>query len=629
MKSLNIFLSILVLMTSNLASAALVADSETRHNFDVSDSDGDYAATFRLSKELFKLVWFNADGQVLFSGEVGPSYLIGAIGDTAVLRSLKESKVTLVKKTGESKAFKVVDSDLSLPGFFPDRNGFIIKAGVYRPDNKNKMIERGDAVLTKVDSEGNIVWSQEYVCTSCSQGGLGLLHILPLKNGKYLAYFADILDDVLMLLDSNGNIEWERTFGSLIGDPSFEVSRLAETSDGRYLVTGHIIDWRTDPKTQYKLRHEHPAVIWINPDGGIAWAKKFYPSGSAGPVACSADKCKIGIYLDDFDATEVITVSNNGEILEARTFPKVFAGTRVLNGRYALSGYHPETLKPMLVTLDEGDITKVVAEDVMPASAFGVDTLTTPYVTRPIIVPADPQIRSSSASFYTQTLYEPLSGWWYDPQHPGTGLAIESRKGSLFSAYFFYNENGKPTWLTSANYWSSGAFVGDLLSWTGSPWNANYYAPTASTMGTSSISVTDFLNFSISSANANFTQQMIRFMPDFAGPETDPRGPAGWWWDPDHEGMGFFLEIRNEKLALVWYFYNESALPVWRVVSGDFPLTSEIFTGTFLEFRNGQCLGCKYKKPEMIDTGMSVTIDFSKGLIQIENKEFKFRRFRF
>ncbi len=49
---------------------------------------------------------------------------------------------------------------------------------------------------------------------------------------------------------------------------------------------------------------------------------------------------------------------------------------------------------------------------------------------------------------------EPFNGMWYNPDQSGTGFAIDVQNGTLFGAYYGYDENGKQIWLT---------FVGDLV----------------------------------------------------------------------------------------------------------------------------------------------------------------------
>lgn len=73
----------------------------------------------------------------------------------------------------------------------------------------------------------------------------------------------------------------------------------------------------------------------------------------------------------------------------------------------------------------------------------------------------------------------------------------------------------------------------------------------------------------------------------------------GAWFDPDENGRGLTLELRNGILVLTFFGYGQDGEAKWWQGVGreDVPL-SGIYTGVFAEFSNGQCIGCEYRFPD-------------------------------
>ncbi len=60
-------------------------------------------------------------------------------------------------------------------------------------------------------------------------------------------------------------------------------------------------------------------------------------------------------------------------------------------------------------------------------------------------------------------LGSPESGWWWNPEEPGTGWYLEVQSSSLFLAGFLYDDRGQASWVTSSGAMSSTrAFTGTL-----------------------------------------------------------------------------------------------------------------------------------------------------------------------
>jgi hypothetical protein len=46
---------------------------------------------------------------------------------------------------------------------------------------------------------------------------------------------------------------------------------------------------------------------------------------------------------------------------------------------------------------------------------------------------------------------DPEVGWWWNPDESGRGFFIESQGGNVFLAGYFYENDGRATWLVSSS----------------------------------------------------------------------------------------------------------------------------------------------------------------------------------
>ena len=77
--------------------------------------------------------------------------------------------------------------------------------------------------------------------------------------------------------------------------------------------------------------------------------------------------------------------------------------------------------------------------------------------------------------------FEPLAGWWWSPDQPGTGYSVEVQGTNLFVVGFMYEDNGRPVWYFSAGPKTSDtAYHGDVLQFAdGQTVGGAYHAPGA------------------------------------------------------------------------------------------------------------------------------------------------------
>ncbi|HEY7733564.1 MAG TPA: hypothetical protein VIB07_02105 [Nitrososphaera sp.] len=119
----------------------------------------------------------------------------------------------------------------------------------------------GDFWVLKLDSDGNVQWEKAFG----SEGIDDATSVDETADGGYIVggtseSFGDGSADFWVLkLDSDGNVQWEKAFG---GDDFGFLEYIRETSDGGYVAAGF-------PASAVKL----------DPDGNIEWTKSYKGDG--------------------------------------------------------------------------------------------------------------------------------------------------------------------------------------------------------------------------------------------------------------------------------------------------------------------------------------------------------------
>lgn len=219
--------------------------------------------------------------------------------------------------------------------------------------------------------------------------------------------------------------------------------------------------------------------------------------------------------------------------------------------------------------------------------------------------------------FTTQAITDPMeetkehfTGWWYDPNQPGTGMAIEIQDNNkLFMAWFVYDENGNTIWYASGGPLANDTtYVGELWKFTGWAWGAEEYSPpTSETVGSVTLVFNkgsdDVVDFSATVGDKIITYNFSPFMKDFAPGDKDSRNITGWWYDPNYNGMGFYLDARGGKMAMVWYNYRNDHSPRWLTSTAQFADGAVHYSGSLDGWKNGQCVGCPFTSPPTVVPG--------------------------
>jgi|WetSurMetagenome_2_1015567.scaffolds.fasta_scaffold19941_2 photosystem II stability/assembly factor-like uncharacterized protein len=138
-------------------------------------------------------------------------------------------------------------------------NGFVIAGS-------SESFSNPDMYLIKLDSTATIEWSRVYH----SSGSIERLHDVEQTSdgGYYLAGYIEggfgFLDQSILRVDSQGNLIWAKNFGGYEAD---ELRGISITADGGALVSGYTASFGAGSKDVN--------VIKFNSNGNVQWAKTF------------------------------------------------------------------------------------------------------------------------------------------------------------------------------------------------------------------------------------------------------------------------------------------------------------------------------------------------------------------
>jgi len=228
-------------------------------------------------------------------------------------------------KAGENQWIKTFggDQDDGLNCVLQTPDGGYIAAGYTKSFGAGNY----DALLIKLDSQGNIIWSK----TFGGDQSILLNPVLQTSDGYYIlggniVYSDSNTTDLLLIkLDSQGNIIWSKTFG---GDQKDVLFSVLQTPDGGYIAAGYT-------KSFGAGNHDF-LLIKLDSQGNIIWSKTF--GGDQNDFLTSLQQTLDGGYIiggisrsfnskHHFD-TLLIKVDSQGNIIWSKTFEK--GGTIIL-----------------------------------------------------------------------------------------------------------------------------------------------------------------------------------------------------------------------------------------------------------------------------------------------------------
>jgi len=229
-----------------------------------------------------------------------------------------------------------------------------------------------------------------------------------------------------------------------------------------------------------------------------------------------------------------------------------------------------------------------------------------------------------SSLVFAASVYD---GWWFNPAESGSGLSIGIQGDTMFVALYTYDEAGMSLWMTSGAKYDPGnnSYSGRLVYWSlgdesqltdEDSWWYTWLPlrpPVPHDKGILSITFTseDTGVLRYGPESHPIEVPIERFMPQISPGNPDNR-VLGWWYDPEYDGTGVFLEARGGVLFGAWYFYwgneEESILvPAWLTFSGSFSPSARSFSAGTVEWLEGSPLGVPpYKAPKAYENTLQM-----------------------
>jgi hypothetical protein len=174
-----------------------------------------------------------------------------------------------------------------------------------------------DIFLIKTDAIGNIRWAKTFGGTSDDRA----YSVQQTFDGGYIvagyteSFGAGWYDIFLIKTDTNGNVQWAKTYGGTSGDVTFSVQ---QTSDGGYIVAGYTASFGAGDRDIF--------LIKTDANGNVQWAKTY--GGTNYDDAFSVQQTSDGGYIvagrtHSFGAGGaffLIKTDANGDIIWAKTY---------------------------------------------------------------------------------------------------------------------------------------------------------------------------------------------------------------------------------------------------------------------------------------------------------------------
>jgi len=215
---------------------------------------------------------------------------------------------------------------------------------------------------------------------------------------------------------------------------------------------------------------------------------------------------------------------------------------------------------------------------------------------------------------------EPQNGWWWNPSESGRGFFIEERNGLIYLGGYFYEDNGRATWLTSGGPLTDPyLYQGTLQRYQNGQSVFGAYRPPgpAVDVGPVTLKFTDDSHGTLTWPGGTVPIERQIFDEEEPIPAAvfalfDPpfRPLSGWWWNEAESGTGFSLEVRGNNLFVVAFMYDDAGLPIWYFTAG--PMSSPThYEGDWLLFADGQTMTGPYRPPSTPQKLGRVIVDFS------------------
>ena len=211
----------------------------------------------------------------------------------------------------------------------------------------------------------------------------------------------------------------------------------------------------------------------------------------------------------------------------------------------------------------------------------------------------------------------PQTGWWWNAAEPGRGFAIEARGNRLFFAAFHYDAQGRASWNFAGGRTSldGSLFAADFLAASGGQTlTGPYRAPAIAPAGAMSMLFSDATHGTLIWPGGTTPIERLPFVPNgLALPPMAGLPEAGWWWNPEENGRGFFIEWQGNTFHVAAFLYDETGRATWYLSA--YPTSDPLrMSGSWWLFGNGQAPGAPPRPATNIDNNVApVDIQFTSA----------------
>ncbi len=174
--------------------------------------------------------------------------------------------------------------------------------------------------VLKLDNEGNVIWQKTYTNTgwdkapSIHQTGDGG-YIVAGETNFYTPYGYTGTDILVLKLDGNGNVVWQKTYGLKSYD---WVPSIKQTSDGGYIMGCISYDGYNPAEILVLKIDSNGNVLWQKTYTGTSWVipPSIHQTGDGGYIVA----CGTGFFGAGFADMWLLKLNSNGDILWQKTY---------------------------------------------------------------------------------------------------------------------------------------------------------------------------------------------------------------------------------------------------------------------------------------------------------------------